>query len=142
MSEDFKHPRVGCGVLIQSKKGEVLLGLRQGSHGAGEWSFPGGHLEKGETLAEMVKREVKEETGLEVDSLEFISLTEEFRYLKSHGKHYVSLGFKADYKGGEPRLMEPNKFKEWRWFSLDNLPKNLLEGTELVIRSFKTGKIY
>ena len=41
-----KYPRVGVGVMIQNKKGEVLLGLRQGSHGAGEWSFPGGHNEK------------------------------------------------------------------------------------------------
>ena len=40
-----KYPRVGVGVMIQNEKGEVLLGLRQGSHGAGEWSFPGGHLD-------------------------------------------------------------------------------------------------
>ncbi|MFA4941602.1 MAG: NUDIX domain-containing protein, partial [Patescibacteria group bacterium] len=39
--EEKKYPRVGVGVMIQNEKGEVLLGLRQGSHGAGEWSFPG-----------------------------------------------------------------------------------------------------
>ena len=61
MSEDFKHPRVGCGAMIQNEKGEVLLGLRQGSHGAGEWCFPGGHLEFGETIFQAAKREVRED---------------------------------------------------------------------------------
>lgn len=142
MSDDFKHPRVGIGVLILNEKGQVLLGLRHGSHGAGEWCLPGGHLEKGETFSQVIKREVKEETGLLVDSFELISLSEELRYLKSHGRHYVGLGFKAEHKGGEPQLLEPEKFKEWRWFNLDDLPKNLLEGTEFVIKNFKAGKIY
>ena len=45
-----KYPRVGIGVLIENENGEVLLGLRRGSHGEGEWSFPGGHLDFGETI--------------------------------------------------------------------------------------------
>ena len=48
--KDKKYPRVGIGVMIQNEEGEILLGLRKGSHGAGEWSFPGGHLEMGETV--------------------------------------------------------------------------------------------
>ncbi len=47
-----KYPRVDFGVLIQNDKKEVLLGLRKGSHGSGEWCFPGGHLEFGETIME------------------------------------------------------------------------------------------
>ncbi len=38
---DKKYPKVGVGVMIM-RENKVLLGLRQGSHGAGEWSFPGG----------------------------------------------------------------------------------------------------
>ena len=45
--EDKKYPKVGIGVMIQNADGLVLLGLRKGSHGSGEWSFPGGHLEMG-----------------------------------------------------------------------------------------------
>lgn len=136
------YPKVGIGVMIQNKKREVLLGLRQGSHGAGEWSFPGGHLEYGETILETAKREVKEETGLKVNEFKLISVADEMRYLKSDGKHYVNIGLKAEYKNGEPKLMEPNRWKEWRWFSLDNLPDKLFEGTELMIKNFKAGKIY
>jgi len=141
MSEK-RFPRIGVGVMIQNQKGEVLLGLRQGSHGAGEWCFPGGYFEFGETIFQTAKREVAEETGIEVDELELISVAEEMRYIETDGKQFLNIGVKAKYKGGEPRIMEPEKCQEWCWFSLDNLPDKLLEGTELTIKNFKAKKIY
>ncbi len=81
------RPGVGIGVLIQNSKGEILLGLRQGSHGEGEWCFPGGHLEFGETVFETAKREVSEETGLEVDEFNLISVADELKYIKTDNKH-------------------------------------------------------
>lgn len=137
-----KYPRVGVGVMIQNKKGEALLGLRQGSHGAGEWAFPGGYLEFGETVFQTAKREVMEEAGLGVDEFELISVADETRYIKTDEKQFLNIGVKAKYKGGEPRVMEPEKCQEWRWFGLNNLPDKLLEGTELTIKNFKAGKIY
>lgn len=137
-----KYPRVGIGVMMQNETGEVLLGLRQGSHGAGEWSFPGGHLEWGETVFETAVREVKEETGLSVGKMELISVADEMRYIKTDNKHYLNIGVRAEYIGGEPQVREPEKCKEWRWFSLNNLPEKILEGTELIVRNYKIGKIY
>lgn len=137
-----KYPRVGIGVMMQNETGEVLLGLRQGSHGAGEWSFPGGHLEWGETVFETAVREVKEETGLSVGKMELISVADEMRYIKTDNKHYLNIGVRAEYAGGEPQVREPEKCKEWRWFSLNNLPEKILEGTELIVRNYKIGKIY
>ncbi len=137
-----KYPRVGIGVMIQNEKGEALLGLRQGSHGAGEWCFPGGHLEWGETVFETAKREVKEETGLDVSRFELISVFDEMRYIRTDNKHYLNIGVKAEYQGGEPKLMEPDKCKEWRWFGLDNLPEKMLESTENIIKNYQAGKIY
>lgn len=142
MIGEKKYPRVGIGIMIQNANGEILLGLRHGSHGEGEWCFPGGHLEFGETIFESAKREVKEESGLEVNKFELISLADEMRYLKSDGKHYVNVGLRGEYMGGDPEVLEPNKCKEWRWFSLDNLPSKLFEGTELTINNFKKRKIY
>lgn len=141
MSE-IKYPRIGIGVMIQNKRGEVLLSQRKSSHGTGEWCFPGGHLEMGETLNECAAREVKEETDLDVEKFELISVADEMRYLESDGKHYVNIGIKAFYDGGEPKNTEPHKHEDWRWFSLDNLPAPLFQGTELAINNYKKGKIY
>jgi mutator protein MutT len=137
-----KYPKVGIGVMIQNEKGELLLGLRHGSHGAGEWSFPGGHLEFGEKIFETARREVKEETGLEINTFELISVADEMRYIKTDSKHYLNIGLKALYQGGEPKNLEPEKCAEWKWFPLENIPENLFEGTSLVIRNYKDKKIY
>lgn len=140
--EDKKYPRLGIGVMIQNEKGEVLLGLRKGSHGSGEWSFPGGHLEMGETIFETAKRETKEETNLDINNFELISVADEMRYLKTDGKHYLNIGVKGLYEGGEAVVMETDKCEKWKWFDLDNLPDTLFEGTELIIKNFNANRIY
>lgn len=142
LSASKKYPRVGIGVMIQNEKGEVLLGLRHGSHGEGEWSMPGGHLEWGEKITETARREAMEETGLDISEFELISIGDELRYLESDGKHYLNVGLKGVYNGGEAKITEPDRWKEWRWFNLDNLPDKLFEGTEIVINNYKKGKIY
>jgi 8-oxo-dGTP diphosphatase len=77
--------RVGVGVMVL-KDGEVLLGLRNGSHGAGEWAFPGGHLEYMETFEDCAKRETLEECGVEIQNIRFQLLAN----LRQYGpKHYV-----------------------------------------------------
>jgi len=140
--EDKKYPRIGIGVMIENKNGELLLGLRQGSFAAEVWCFPGGHLDFGEKMETAARREVREEVGLEVGKLELVSVADELRYVETDGKHFVNIGFKAEYVGGEPKLMEPEKCKEWRWFNINELPNNLLEGTELILKNFKAQKIY
>ena len=128
--------------MIQNPKDQVLLGLRQGSHGAGEWSFPGGHLEFGETVFETAKREVKEETDLDLDMFKLISVSDEMRYIKSDNKHFLNLGVKAEYKDGEPKVMEPQKCSEWKWFNLDDLPEKIFEATKQTINNYKENIIY
>ncbi|NBO23379.1 NUDIX domain-containing protein, partial [bacterium] len=55
--------KVGLSALIV-RDGKVLMGKRKGSHGQGQWAFPGGHLEYSEDFKSCLTREVKEETGL------------------------------------------------------------------------------
>lgn len=136
------RPRVGIGVMIENNQGHVLMGLRNASHGAGEWSFPGGHLEFGETIYQTAKREVEEETGLIIDEFELVSVADEMRYIQSDGKHYLNIGVKAVYNGGEPQVLEPHKCAEWRWFALDKLPEQLFEATELMLRCYQSNTIY
>jgi len=61
-----EHPRVGVGGVVFDANGRVLLIRRGAQPMRGLWSIPGGLLDIGETLAEGVRREVLEETGLEV----------------------------------------------------------------------------
>ena len=61
-----ERPIVGVGAVIV-QDGKVLLVKRRYEPLAGQWSLPGGTLELGETLAEGVAREMREETGLEVE---------------------------------------------------------------------------
>src|SRR5437763_1133145 len=113
------RPIVGVGVLI-FRDGNVLLGLRRGSHGAGTWSPPGGHLEYGEDPAACVIREALEETGLRLRSVEFLGITNDVFELER--RHYVTLFYRADQATGEPETREPEKCEAWQWWPWDGLP--------------------
>ncbi len=116
------RPGVGVGVCIV-KDNKVLLGQRLNAHGEGSWSFPGGHLEFGETWEECAMREVLEETGLIISSPTFVVCTNDI--FTKENKHYITIYMKANYKNGEPKVMEPEKMIKWQWFTWDQLPSPL-----------------
>lgn len=128
--------KVGIGVMVM-KDGKVLLGKRKGSHGAGEYSFPGGHLEYMESYLDCVRREVTEETGMEIDNIRFLLVANIKEYAP---KHYAHIGFVADWKKGEPKLMEPEKCEGWAWYDIDHLPEPLFATLLTHIEAYKTGK--
>jgi len=118
-----ERPKVGLGVIIINSN-KVLLGKRKGAHGEGSWCFPGGHLEMNESFEDCAKREVMEETGLNVEVVDEMRIvTNDF--FRDDGKHYVTISVRANYIGGEARVMEPDKCEEWRWFGWDEMPENL-----------------
>lgn len=136
--ESEQKPRVGIGVMI-FKVGKVLVGKRIGSHGAGEYCWPGGHLEYMESFADCARREVAEECGIKITNIRFQRLANVTKYAP---KHYIDIALSADWLEGEPQLLEPEKFESWGWYSLDNLPQPLFEFCKLTIESLKTGQNY
>ena len=119
--------RPGVGVLVILKNNnKVLLGRRKGSHGHGEWSFPGGHLEINETPEECGKREIIEETGIDISALTPIDMgyTNDIFYIER--KHYITIyqQYDIDYIVNA-ELKEPDKCFEWLWADADNLPSPL-----------------
>ncbi len=138
MMSKEQRPKVGIGVMV-IKGGLVLMGKRKSSHGAGEWAWPGGHLEYMESFEECAKREVMEETGMEIANVRFNRLMNLKLYAP---KHYVDVGLLADWKSGEPQLCEPNKCEDWRWFELENLPSPRFGACDSAIEAYKTGKRY
>jgi len=106
-----ERPMVGVGGVI-IHEGRALL-IRRGSEPLrGEWSIPGGTLELGETLAEGVARELREETGVEVRVLGQIEVFERIFTEKSDGKtkkkkrpryHFVIVDYLCERISGKAR---------------------------------------
>ncbi len=117
-----ERPKIGVGVCIL-KDGKVLLGKRLNSHGQGTWAFPGGHLEFGETVSECAQREVAEETGIQITNIRRGPYVEDF--FLAENKHYITLIIMADWRAGDPVVLEPNKCEQWQWFEWDDLPQPL-----------------
>lgn len=136
--EEKQIPKVGIGILIL-RDGKVLLGKRKGSHGQGEYAFPGGHLEYMESFEDCAKREIAEECGIEVKNIRFHLLANLVKYAP---KHYVHIGFIADWKSGEPKVLESEKCESWGWYDMDNLPEPMFEACKLSIRALKENKNY
>ena len=112
---------------------KVLLGRRRGSHGAGTWALPGGHLEFQEELEACVRREVREETGLAVTNVRFGTLTNDI--FEREARHYVTVFMVCDYASGELQNLEPEKCDEWGWFGWDELPRPLFLAMENVLKT-------
>ena len=116
------RPKVGIGVFV-IREGKFLLGERQGAHGENTWSLPGGHLEFKEEWDDCAAREVKEETGMEIDNVRFLSVTNDI--FEEEDKHYITIFLTSDWVANEPQLKEPKKCKKWEWFTFYNLPSPL-----------------
>lgn len=116
-------PKVGVGVVLR-RKNKVLMGLRKGAHGQGEWSLPGGHMELGECFPDVCAREVKEETGITIQGVKKQGFTNDI--FETDGLHYVTLFFEALWDTTqEAQNLEPDKTVEWQWFDIDDLPDNM-----------------
>lgn len=131
-------PQVGVGVMIV-KDGTVLLGKRKGAHGAGEYAFPGGHLEYMESFEHCATRETQEECGIEIAQIRFQFLANVTTYAP---QHYVHIGLLADWQHGTPEVLEPESSGRWEWHNIDRLPQPLFEMCRLAIESYKTGRNY
>ena len=116
-----ERPKVGIGVAV-FKDNKFLLGKRKGSHGEGEWAFPGGHLEFGETPETCAFRELLEETGLKAHRIFPGPWTSD---VFGGEKHYITLFMLVTEFSGTPQVMESDKCETWEWFDCEDLPQPL-----------------
>ena len=116
-----------CPVAVFIKNKKVLCGFRHYKLNTPMelhvWTCPGGRPNKNEIVETTLRREVAEETGIT-----------DFRILNFIGE------FEGSHKGDtlmlficetsqSPKLMEPEKFSEWKWFSSKDFPKNFINST-------------
>ncbi|PYV22458.1 MAG: NUDIX hydrolase [Acidobacteria bacterium] len=138
------HPLVGVGGVVIHRD-RVLLIRRGGEPLKGEWSIPGGLLELGEELAEGARRELREETGVEVEPLEVLAVFD--RILYDEGKprrsqrrvryHFVIVDYVCRLKRGRPA--PASDVVDARWVRRQDLPKyHLTEmATAVIGRAFE-----
>lgn len=129
---------VGCGAFIINDKNELLLQQRNKSPEKGYWSIPGGKVEMFETLHQAVKREVKEETGVEIEIIDLLGVCDHI--VPNEKVHWISPPFLCKIVKGEPKIMEPTKHIDMRWFSLEQLPENLTITTKNALNYYKKYK--
>jgi mutator protein MutT len=106
-------PLVGVGAVIV-EAGRVLLVRRGAEPLKGHWSLPGGLVELGEGLLNAVVREVREETGLEVEPLELIELLDKiYREDNRVRYHYVIADYLCRVTGGVLRAASDADAVRW-----------------------------
>ena len=111
-------PTEGSSVVVFNERGEVLLELREDAR---VWALPAGRLEAGETHEQAALREVREETGYEIELQRRVG--DYWRPQYPGGGSQVRV-FAGRVVGGDPSRHDWESL-EVRWFPLDALPKRL-----------------
>lgn len=101
---------------VVERDGRVLLGRRAFEPSAGLWDLPGGFLDEGEPPLDGLRRELREETGLEIEPTQFLGV-----WLDEYdGRTVLALTWLARPVSGEPAAADD--VAELRWFGADELP--------------------
>jgi 8-oxo-dGTP diphosphatase len=116
------QPMIGVGAVILHN-GKILLEKRKNDPGKGKWSIPGGLVELGERVEETVVREVKEETGLDVEKPEHVDVVDNVSFDEDSKVkyHFVIIDYFVKLVGGT--LSAASDAEELEWVTLDNVEK-------------------
>ncbi len=113
-----KAPLIGVGAVVFNDRHEILLIKRGKAPNYGQWMVPGGTLEWGESLEECAVREVREETGVEIEIETFVEIIEAIQR-GGADFHYVIMDFAARAVSGTPKAS--SDALEAVWAGLDAL---------------------
>lgn len=116
---------VGVALLMRDEQERLLLVRRAGSHGAGTWAAPGGHVEQGDvSLLSAASRECLEEVGVVPAGMTVSGWTWDH-----HPEGFVGMTFyvTAAIWTGEPTVMEPDKITELGFFPDSAWPTPMFE---------------
>lgn len=135
---DYPRPMltVDTVVLTHEPTPSLLLVQRANPPFAGGWALPGGFVEEGESVAAAASRELEEETGLRVGSLELLGVYDtpgrDPRGWSVSVVYVVRIPVRADVNGGDDA-------REARWFAVAGLPELAFDHAAIVADAFKAG---
>jgi 8-oxo-dGTP diphosphatase len=137
MKRGVDYIGVGVGAVIVDGAGRLFLARRgpgaKNEHGL--WEFPGGGVEFGETLAEALRREIKEEYGIKISVGKLLDVVDHI--LPEEGQHWVSPTYICSISHGEPAILEPGKCIEIGWFDVDEIPEDLTQITRVNLDHYR-----
>lgn len=131
---DQKYPEPTVGALIFNPEGKIFL--MKSHKWRDKYVIPGGHIELGETIEEALKREVKEETGLDIYDLQWIGFQEAvFSPAFFKEKHFVFLDFAC--KTNLDRVALNEEAQEYIWIDINEASTLPIEPfTEITIKEY------
>lgn len=127
---DFWHPSVATDAVILSLRDNtlaVVLGKRSDGNG---WALPGGFIQKGESLDECVRRELKEETGIEVPYLQHYGNYSDPR--RDPRGQIISVAYVAIHPSGKLKLHADTDVIDVGWFDVRDLPSLAFDHATIV----------
>jgi 8-oxo-dGTP diphosphatase len=125
MKRGIDYIGVGVGAIMVNNIGQVFLARRGplAKNERGLWEFPGGSVEFGEKLADALKREMREEYGIEITVGELLDVSDHI--LPDEGQHWVSPTYLCRIVSGTPAILEPGKCSQIGWFDPNDTPSDL-----------------
>ena len=109
------YPNQVVGAIgVVHHEGRVLLERRGIEPGYGLWGLPGGMAEQGEAIDDCIKREIEEETGLKVESVQLLDVL--------GGVQACIVGYEARVLHGTDQLIQSEESLELRWFPVNEIP--------------------
>ena len=127
--------------LLLIKNEKILLLLRKNTgFEDGNYGLVSGHLEPNETIMQAMVRETKEEAGIDINlnDLELLHVLNR----QELDNERIDFFFSATNWKGDIINNEPHKCDGLEWFDLDNLPNNIIDYINQVLKDIKNKKIY
>lgn len=126
----------GVCIFVFNKNKQVLMQLRTDYN---QWGFPGGSMELGESFEETAKRELKEETNLDIVKSKMIKVLSgkgTYREYPNGDKLYdiTAIFVIIDYKGN--LKVNDDESEKLEWFSVNNLPQNITAHTRNYLEKY------
>jgi len=135
----MKHSGGTATAIIEFPADMILLIKRETVPFRGYWALPGGRSERGETVEQTIIREVKEETGLEVEVLRKIGEYHEEGIQDKVEYDYYPACFLVKVIGGEMQK-QIGEIQDLKLFSLQNIPENLAFVHNQMIKDYSSSR--
>ena len=128
-----KSPGINVDILVV-RGDKVLLGLltkKWNYQGKQVYGVPGRDIRFNEKIGDAVKRDIKQEFNCNVIEYEVICINSNYAL----GNHYIGIGVVAKIDG-EPKVLLPEDWEKWEWFTIDTIPNNLFPATKNLVECY------